>query len=104
MGDWVLAAVGLSPRVRGKHPAIAPRKSGIGPIPAGAGETTQAIAPTYYPWAYPRGCGGNGYCSTVHKFQGGLSPRVRGKLIRWVGIHTKDGLSPRVRGKRPRQA
>ena len=79
MGDWVLAAVGLSPRVRGKHPAIAPRKSGIGPIPAGAGETTQAIAPTYYPWAYPRGCGGNGYCSTVHKFQGGLSPRVRGK-------------------------
>ena len=50
---------GLSPLARGK-PLEGFEHAGVeGPIPAGAGETYQAV---YYPlltWAYPRWRGGN---------------------------------------------
>ena len=74
--------VGLSPRVRGNrnmnHPPMIPE----GSIPARAGEPASANCPDARPTVYPRACGG-----TRHQLQKiyppwGLSPRVRGNLIR----------------------
>ena len=69
---------GLSPRVRGNHPAaLLPgllRRS----IPACAGEPTKRVVEPLTGTVYPRVCGG----TAVRAGQGdgirGLSPRVRG--------------------------
>ena len=56
-GMWWLE-VGLSPRVRGSHSVCDCPLSGMGSIPAGAGEPATGAARTVRAWVYPRGCGG----------------------------------------------
>ena len=50
---------GLSPRVRGKRPAIREWNDEIGSIPACAGETDASFRPCTPDEVYPRVCGGN---------------------------------------------
>ena len=69
---------GLSPRVRGNHPAAPAAPDRGGSIPACAGEP--AGAPRRRPGArvYPRVCGGTLCHAACILPVGGLSPRVRG--------------------------
>ena len=73
------AAVGLSPRVRGRpqrkpRPAHRPRS-----IPACAGEARARNAEPSWQGVYPRVCGGSSMKGAKTTAGEGLSPRVRGK-------------------------
>ncbi len=73
-------ARGLSPRVRGNLNRLSGDKSGLGSIPACAGEP---YCPTYRKdvcKVYPRVCGGTISPENRQSPSGGLSPRVRGNL------------------------
>ncbi len=86
-----LPRYGLSPRVRGNHPASHEAAPQSGSIPACAGE------PSAYPfmWSittvYPRVCGGTPVLPSASTRIAGLSPRVRGNRVtvqlaaRWWG-------------------
>ena len=83
-GNWQkildnLEAAGLSPRARGKRSCNCCASLGIGPIPAGAGETGGRQCSGQRRWAYPRGRGGNLILWRQHRHGRGLSPRARGK-------------------------
>ena len=69
---------GLSPRVRGNHPARDPRDRHLGSIPACAGEPRAPASSSNAQRVYPRVCGGTGARTTGARPGGGLSPRVRG--------------------------
>ena len=76
---------GLSPRVRGNPARRRRRPRWRGSIPACAGEPvtcTVAIAPSA---VYPRVCGGTKCRSSSSHPTRGLSPRVRGNLLRRFG-------------------
>ena len=73
-----LTPAGLSPRVRGRPIRRRELVSRRGPIPAGAGEPS-LMASTGQLRAYPRGRGGAATRGPLRV--GGLSPRVRGKLL-----------------------
>ena len=77
---------GLSPRVRGNRLQSCHSRSGMGSIPACAGEPFRHLAPGRISGVYPRVCGGtpDGQPDTI--FRRGLSPRVRG--------NHDTGLSP----------
>ncbi len=69
---------GLSPRVRGNHVAIGGGRTGIGSIPACAGEPGCRRTTKTPTTVYPRVCGGT-QCQPALRWAGyGLSPRVRG--------------------------
>ena len=70
---------GLSPRMRGKLGPDGKIDPNIGPIPANAGETSNAGRDRYSTWAYPRECGGNLASDAATDSARGLSPRMRGK-------------------------
>ena len=73
---------GPSPRVRGK-PALPPGdQSGLGSIPARAGETAIKNLTGLKLAVHPRACGGNTIRGAGARTHAGPSPRVRGKLRR----------------------
>ena len=78
---------GLSPRVRGNHGSSAAPGTPAGSIPACAGEPVyvgKAFTPT---GVYPRVCGGTQPSNRNGPGRTGLSPRVRGNLVRLaVGV------------------
>ena len=90
---------GLSPRVRG-NPRLALNDMPLaGSIPARAGEPLQQNLPTGMIEVYPRACGGTAVPVTICDTTLGLSPRVRGNLVRSrARCYQFIGLSPRVRG------
>ena len=51
-------------------------------IPAGAGEPNVYVVPHGEKGVYPRGCGGTNKNRFCARLPGGLSPRVRGNLLR----------------------
>ena len=69
---------GLSPRMRGNHPAagLFPRQARS--IPAYAGEPAWRIGQPDEAGVYPRVCGGTYYAYSRILAEGGLSPRMRG--------------------------
>ena len=74
----LLAAQGLSPRVRGNRIHVARVEGECGSIPAGAGEPSYPDYKAVVVGVYPRGCGGTiGGLPKLLAAQG-LSPRVRG--------------------------
>ena len=99
------SALGLSPRVRGNHRLDAGSVGVSGSIPACAGEPGAHRPGKEHNAVYPRVCGGTstraGRCKAIQ----GLSPRVRGNLLRSkVNAGAGDGgLSPRVRGNQKAQ-
>ena len=76
--DEQKADEGLSPRVRGNLPSLAPRQKPRGSIPASAGEPAIAGATAETPRVYPRECGGTLQDQLSEVRLDGLSPRVRG--------------------------
>ena len=93
---------GLSPRVRGSQPLCRRRQPGDGPIPAGAGEPSASGGCATPPRAYPRGCGGALQGPPSHADLRGLSPRVRGSLVRSRLAPSGEGPIPAGAGE-PRQ-
>ena len=72
-------AVGLSPRVRGKHDFVPGKQVVARSIPACAGEAPSPPPPLPVPGVYPRVCGGSVVLAGSPVVWPGLSPRVRGK-------------------------
>ena len=70
---------GSSPRVRGRRHFWCSFACVCGLIPAGAGQTASATAPTKTRWAHPRGCGADGSLNSGSDARWGSSPRVRGR-------------------------
>ena len=75
-------AAGLSPRVRGNPAGTAGAAARRGSIPACAGEPPKVGRSARWAGVYPRVCGGTGLPRTGHERHQGLSPRVRGNLVR----------------------
>ena len=73
---------GSSPRVRGKLGDAGGLPSSHRIIPASAGQTKPATAPTIRPADHPRECGANRPTICVPRWKRGSSPRVRGKQLR----------------------
>ena len=75
-------AAGLSPRVRGNPLPRCHGAQGRGSIPACAGEPRSRTMPSPRTRVYPRVCGGTGEAHPHVAPNQGLSPRVRGNLVR----------------------
>ena len=80
-----VTSVGLSPRVRGNlwSAEIYVRK--IRSIPACAGEPDLSYLSYYITMVYPRVCGGTFFFNICGVLEKGLSPRVRGNLMKGRG-------------------
>ena len=91
--------VGLSPRGRGKRPAVEGIDGRRRSIPAWAGETKPTAGRTCSERVYPRVGGGNA-CQTRSPLSGrGLSPRGRGKLGRSDSANRPGGSIPAWAGE-----
>ena len=76
------AALGSSPRVRGRRLPVAEHVVHLGLIPAGAGQTPHT-ALWQTPWgAHPRRCGADWQARKTGGVVEGSSPRVRGRPCR----------------------
>ncbi len=73
---------GLSPPMRGKRSLARALQQPEGSIPAHAGETTASRSRSPTGTVYPRPCGGNRRSGPSGTGTGGLSPPMRGKLVR----------------------
>ncbi len=73
---------GLSPRVRGNLLKVDVDQAVCGSIPAGAGEPSSSLWSNAPDRVYPRGCGGTDFVPCVVGGGHGLSPRVRGNLLK----------------------
>ena len=73
----------LSPRVRGNQAPDPEVREVVGSIPACAGEPQSARQRGPVPWVYPRVCGGTACPASLPPWFEGLSPRVRGNLVRF---------------------
>ena len=90
---------GLSPRGRGKLNPGRGRITGIGSIPAWAGETHPTPGPYPRPSVYPRVGGGNFSLTSWGLCAAGLSPRGRGKRKLFNGYSRKKGSIPAWAGE-----
>ncbi len=90
---------GLSPRVRGNLRPRARQRRRQGSIPAGAGEPPCCAAARRRCGVYPRGCGGTNPRRFPMSASKGLSPRVRGNLLRLVAARADDGSIPAGAGE-----
>ncbi len=77
---FIVVSPGLSPLARGKPTSSGTAGDTIGPIPAGAGETTRQSSSRPRAGAYPRWRGGNRASAMTTRVTRGLSPLARGKL------------------------
>ena len=71
--------LGLSPRGRGKRGGLPQQRRGGRSIPAWAGETQNPTTGIRWQKVYPRVGGGNTGSGQEWRWDGGLSPRGRGK-------------------------
>ena len=90
---------GLSPRVRGNPVARQPRLSARRSIPACAGEPSSTCRLTVPGSVYPRVCGGTLRGLHAADSDPGLSPRVRGNLIRARRCSSGQGSIPACAGE-----
>ena len=90
---------GLSPRVRGKRADYRARYQKNGSIPACAGETVGNRRRAATRKVYPRVCGGNYELNDDGSRGRGLSPRVRGKRIRFLAASSPGGSIPACAGE-----
>ena len=95
---------GSSPRMRGKRPSSAPRRTRSRIIPAHAGQTSWAVSVRYAFADHPRACGANLPEAYLVRDVLGSSPRMRGKrhgdraqprTLRIIPAHA--GQTPSVR-------
>ena len=90
---------GLSPRVRGNHPAPRLRVRLVGSIPACAGEPHRVVWRCAAGGVYPRVCGGTCCGRTRRVLSAGLSPRVRGNLVACIPTVGGDRSIPACAGE-----
>ena len=76
--------LGLSPRMRGNLTAVESKIDDLGSIPAHAGEPSQQPPSSFCSGVYPRACGGTFPTAAIVLLQWGLSPRMRGNLVKAV--------------------
>ena len=93
------ATVGLSPRMRGSLTAYARQTTGIGPIPAHAGEPRFRSCRRSSRRAYPRACGGASCSCSGSALGSGLSPRMRGSLHHGGRVGDERGPIPAHAGE-----
>ena len=93
---------GSSPRVRGKPDTKYPDSSHTGLIPACAGKTIQTQHTLCCDRAHPRVCGENLDGIKGIGWDGGSSPRVRGKPASQASSTASGGLIPACAGKTER--
>ena len=92
---------GLSPRVRGNPPKSSWRTLLTRSIPACAGEPS-CFDHCHPPMTvYPRVCGGTVTPSAASITARGLSPRVRGNLLKAIDTHSPFGSIPACAGEPP---
>ena len=91
--------LGLSPRVRGNlEPGLLPLAYGRS-IPACTGEPDALLRYLGCPAVYPRVYGGTRLCTCWMSWTVGLSPRVRGNLIRDILVSARMGSIPACTGE-----
>ena len=90
---------GLSPRVRGNLSRAPARAAARGSIPARAGEPGVLENLPWLTRVYPRACGGTVIRADRGRGPLGLSPRVRGNLIRRRGRGDRGGSIPARAGE-----
>ena len=90
---------GLSPRVRGNHEQVSGRLRFFWSIPACAGEPRRLRLSSRPERVYPRVCGGTTDTPISFLSTGGLSPRVRGNLLRKADARRKRGSIPACAGE-----
>ena len=91
--------MGLSPRVRGNPPENMIVLFPLGSIPACAGEPSRRPTRVQIPKVYPRVCGGTQCRNAVGVVGDGLSPRVRGNLVRAAYAAATPGSIPACAGE-----
>ena len=92
-------ARGLSPRVRGNLRPDDRQDGRRGSIPACAGEPGTIPGDGCVMRVYPRVCGGTSDTDQVSGIAWGLSPRVRGNLLKLVSGHPASGSIPACAGE-----
>ena len=92
---------GLSPRMRGNRPHLEVDGTGVGSIPAHAGEPAPGTPAHRRAWVYPRACGGTGASNQEGSFTSGLSPRMRGNQIQGELLGVFLGSIPAHAGEPP---
>ena len=97
--NYLLTAQGLSPRLRGNPRHHAGQVRRIRSIPAPAGEPPGDLVLDPMAGVYPRACGGTSSTPTPTIRANGLSPRLRGNLLRSLDITTKTGSIPAPAGE-----
>ena len=90
---------GLSPQVRGSPPLTDDPHDIVGSIPAGAGEPVPSRWTGGFTWVYPRRCGGAAPGCRRAIPPAGLSPQVRGSLVREITSRTLRGSIPAGAGE-----
>ena len=85
-----------TPPVNGKQVREA---SHDGLIPAGAGQTPAPTSDATARWAHPRRCGADLNPDASMVYQRGSSPRVRGRLVSFLGVAAPVGLIPAGAGQ-----
>ena len=93
------AAHGLSPRVRGNLGCAVVKSTSRRSIPACAGEPPQSRSARGMRRVYPRVCGGTQNGSLSTPLGTGLSPRVRGNLLRTAPCSVLVGSIPACAGE-----
>ena len=94
-------ALGLSPRVRGNRSNRDVVTQSTRSIPACAGEPSGRRPSEGWKWVYPRVCGGTATSRRTSSMMQGLSPRVRGNLVKGLGKVYSNGSIPACAGEPP---
>ena len=92
---------GLSPRVRGNPPEHAATFQALRSIPACAGEPVEGGSRLACRPVYPRVCGGTALPERTRTYTTGLSPRVRGNLVRGSCLRYTPRSIPACAGEPP---
>ena len=95
---FVVAELGSSPRMRGTHLQRAYDAQRHGIIPAYAGNTLVCIVCSQFRRDHPRVCGEHISSTCNSMTVRGSSPRMRGTLVRVLGLACSAGIIPAYAG------
>ncbi len=94
-----LGQCGLSPRIRGNHGVVDLSDGQRGSIPAHTGEPRGICCWASFRRVYPRAYGGTDKKRVPVSRTKGLSPRIRGNRVNWMGYQSGIGSIPAHTGE-----